>query len=798
VVPSVVLALVIAGIALAGFGAVASFAFFAADLPAPEDLARDPLAQTTNVYDREGTTLLYQFEVERREVVPLADVPQLVIDATVSAEDKSFWTNPGVDIFSIVRAVRDDLLNQEVVSGASTITQQLVKQRIVGGEVSVTRKIKEAILAIQVTRTYSKEQILELYFNQIYYGNQAYGIKAAAQTYFGKADLSTLTLAESALLAGLPQSPSVLDPSKPDNVERAKERRAYVLGQMVDFGAITESEAAAADAEPVKVAGKQVTTIKAPHFVFQVRNQLTQILGGDESAVTRGGYRVTTTLDVKRQEIGERQVREWVEALHDSNVWNAALVSIDPRNGEVVSYVGSVDYYNRDDPRVQGQYDVAGIGERQPGSAFKMFNYVTALKKGATAATVVVDARTDFTGRADPARMGPASCGYCPENADLQYHGPVTMRQSIRESRNVPAVKFLDQYSGISDTIQTARDMGITANMDPTQLGLAFTLGSKEVKLVDMAAAYGVLANMGVRITPTYILKVEDSTGKVVWEHKDYEQKRVLDQGIAWLMNDILKDTTQPARNFIFGQWTNIGRPAALKTGTTDLLKDVYSVGYVPTLVTGVWMGNSNSEPMSARNFNSAMGPGQLWRDYMKEVLDGVPVTDWERPANIVQASVVVAPGAFGGYGSGLLPSNLSPFSTTEFFVRGTVPTQADNWWVEGCPGADGSRRVALKPQERAPGNVWQKYTDHWIRAANAGAHNYGRYSWNLTSSEPCPTFSPSPSPSPSPSASPSPSTGFTPGPTVRPSGTPFVVPSLTLPPFPSGRTVAPTPTRTP
>jgi membrane peptidoglycan carboxypeptidase len=796
VVPSVVLALVIAGIALAGFGAVASFAFFAADLPAPEDLARDPLAQTTNVYDREGTTLLYQFEVERREVVPLTDVPQVVVDATVSAEDKTFWTNPGVDIFSIVRAVRDDLFNQEVVSGASTITQQLVKQRIVGGEVSITRKIKEAILAIQVTRTYSKEQILELYFNQIYYGNQAYGIKAAAQTYFGKADLATLTVAESALLAGLPQSPSVLDPSQPDNIERAKERRAYVLGQMVDFGAITESVAAAADAEPIKVAGKQVTTIKAPHFVFQVRKQLTQILGGDESAVTRGGYRVTTTLDSKKQEIAERQVREWVEALHDSNVWNAALVSIDPRNGEVLSYVGSVDYYNREDPRVQGQYDVAGIGERQPGSAFKMFNYVTALKKGATAATVVVDARTDFTGRADPGRMNPSACGYCPENADLQYHGPVTMRQAIRESRNVPAVKFLDQYSGIADTIQTARDMGITANMDPTQLGLAFTLGSKEVKLVDMAGAYGVLANMGVRVTPTYILKVEDASGKVVWEHKDYEQKRVLDQGVAWIMNDILKDTTQPSRDFIFGQWTNIGRPAALKTGTTDLLKDVYSVGYVPTLVTGVWMGNSNSEPMSARNFNSAMGPGQLWRDYMKEVLDGVPVSDWERPANIVQASIVAAPGAFGGYGSGLLPSNLSPFSMTEFFVRGTVPTQADNWWVEGCPGADGTRRVALKPQERAPGNVWQKYTDAWIRAANAGVHNYGRYSWNLIGSEACPTFSPSPSPSPS--ASPSPSTGFTPGPTVRPSGTPFVVPSLTLPPFPSGRTVAPSPTRTP
>jgi membrane peptidoglycan carboxypeptidase len=790
VVPPIVLAFAIALLALAGFGAVTAFAFFASDLPSPEDLARDPLAQTTNVFDRDGKTLLYQFEVERREVVSLSSVPQLVVDATIAAEDKSFWTNPGVDIFGILRAVRDDIFHRDVVSGASTITQQLVKQRIVGGEVSLSRKIKEAILAVQVTRTYSKEQILELYFNQIYYGNQAYGIKAAAKSYFGKSDLSTLTVAESALLAGLPQSPSVLDPSQPGNVERAKERRSYVLDQMVDFGAITASQRDVANAEPLKVAGPQVTTITAPHFVFQVRNQLAQILGGDESAVTRGGFKVTTTLDTKRQEAAERQVKDSVESLHSKNVWNAAMVSIDPRTGEILAYVGSVDYYNRDDPRVQGQYDSAGIAQRQPGSSFKMFNYVTALKKGATAATVVVDARTDFTGRADPTRMSPAACGYCPENADLQYHGPVTMRQAIRESRNVPAVKFLSQYSGIEDTIQTAHDMGITANIDPNTTGLSLTLGAKEVKLVDMASAYGVLANLGVRVTPTYILKVEDSRGKVIWEHKDYEQKRVVDAGVAWIMTDILKDTTQPSRDFIFGTWTNIGRPAALKTGTTDNLKDVYSVGFVPGLVTGVWMGNANGDPMSSRDFSSAMGPGVLWRDYMKEVLDGVPVADWERPANVVQGTVVSAPGAFGGYGSGLLPSNLSPFSTTEWFVKGTVPTQVDNWWIAGCPGPDGTAKIALKPQERAPGNVWQKYTEQWIKGANAGLYNYGRYSWNLVGSDPCASASPSPSPSPSPA--------FTPGQTVKPSGTPFVIPSLTLPPFPSGRTVAPTPTRTP
>src|SRR3989454_8054724 len=769
--PSGLFALIIATGALLLLGAGAAVAFFTEDLPTPQDLARDPLPQSTKVYDRTGTQLLYQFSEENRELVGYEDIPQVLIDATVAAEDKTFFSNPGVDVLGIVRAVFADVTGRTSgQGGASTITQQLVKQRIVGSEVSLKRKIREAILAIEVTNTYSKHQILELYFNQIYYGNQAYGVKAAAQTYFGKADLSKLTLAEAALLAGLPQAPSVLDPTQADNVDRAAERRAYVLGQMVDNGTITQAESDAASAEEIKVAGPPVATIKAPHFVFQVRNQLAQILGGDEAAVSRGGYRVTTTLDMKTQEIGERQVREWVDLLHNRNVWNAALVSIDPRTGEVLTYVGSVDYNNRDDPRVQGQFDVAGIGLRQPGSSFKMFNYVTALKKGATAATVVVDARTDFTGKADPTRMSATACGYCPENADLQYHGPVTMRQAIRESRNVPAVRFLAEYSGIEETIQTAHELGITTDIDPTKVGLSLTLGAREVHLVDMASAYGVLANMGVRITPTYILKVEDARGKVVWEHKDYEQKRVLDQGIAWIMTDILKDTTQPSRDFIFGSWTNIGRVAALKTGTTDNLKDVYSVGYVPTLVTGVWMGNSNGDPMSHNDFSSAMGPGQLWRDYMKEALADTPASDWPRPSNVVSATVVSAPGAFGGYGSGLLPSSLSPFSTTEWFIKGTEPARNDDWFVAGCQLPDGSRKVAMKIQDiRAPAG-FQRYTDQWIRDAIVGRHTYGRYTWNLVSPDPCPTPSPTPTPPPFPTRSvptPSPFYGFpTPTPT--------------------------------
>ena len=773
--PPVVVALLIAVLALPLVGGLVAFAYFSRDLPSAEDIGKEPLPQSTKVYDRDGKELLYQFEEERRDLVKYAEVPQVLIDATIAAEDHSFFTNLGVDIGGIARAAFADLTRRGTgQGGASTITQQLVKLRLIGSENSITRKIKEAILAVEVTRTYSKEQILELYFNQIYYGNGAYGVKAAAATYFGVSDLKQLTLAQAALLAGLPQSPSILDPSKVANVERAKARRAYVLDQMASIDTITPAQQAAADAEPIKTIGAQVATIKAPHFVFQVRNQLTDILGGDEGAVTRGGFKVTTTLDWRIQQTAERQVKDSVERLHGSNVWNAALVSLDTRSGEVLAYVGSADYNARTDPKIQGQFDVAGIGVRQPGSSFKMFNYLTALKKGATAATVVVDARTNFGG------------GYRPENADLQYHGPVTMRQAIRESRNIPAIKFLQQYSGIEDTIQTAHDMGITTEIDPSTVGLSLTLGAKEVKLLDMASSYGTLANLGVRTAPTFILKVEDSHGKVIWEHKDYEQKRAVDAATAYVLVDILKDTTQPDRDFIFGSFTNIGRPAGLKTGTTDNLKDVYAVGFTPTLVTGVWMGNSNGEAM--HGISSALGPGILWREYMKEILNGFPATDWQRPPNIVEANVVVAPGAYGGYGSGLLPSNLTPFSSREIFVKGTEPRKVDDWYTAGCVSADGSQKVAMEIKEVGPAS-WKPDRDRWIREAMAGGHTYGRYTWNLRLDGACPSVSPSPSASSTPSPTP-PRPSVTLPPIITPT-----VPPITLPPSPRP---TPAPTRTP
>jgi membrane peptidoglycan carboxypeptidase len=751
----------------------AAYAYVRKDLPAVEEFGRDPLPLATQIYARDGTTLLFEFAEERREATRLEEVPRSIIDATIAAEDKSFWTNPGVDLGGIARAAVRNILQRdgdERPQGASTITQQLVKQRLVGSELSLTRKVKEAILAVEVSRHYSKEQVLELYLNQIYYGNRAYGLKAAARAYFGTTDLSTLTLAQSALLAGLPQAPSILDPSKPENQERAKDRRSYVLAQMVETGAITEEDRSRAEAEPIALKAAPPTNIRAPHFVFRVKDELARIVGG-EAQVMRGGYRVVTTLDWPKQEEAERQVARWVQELRARNVGNAALVSIDPRTGEVLAYVGSVDYRS-DDAKAQGKFDVAGFGERQPGSAFKLFTYLTALQRGATPATVVVDARTDFS-------------GYRPENADLEYHGPLTMRQAIRESRNVPAVKFLQHYAGIEETIKTAQALGLTANFERANAGLSLTLGSVPVTLVEMTGAFGAVATLGERIPPRLIAEIRDPNGNVV-PVGEPRKERVLSPEVAWLMTDMLKDTTDPSRSHVFGSWTNIGRPAALKTGTTDDLKDVYSVGYTPQLVTGVWMGNSDGSAMNAQGFFSAMGPGQLWRDYMKTVLTNVPVEDWPRPAGIVAADVVVAPGALGGYGSGLLPSRATPWSSTELFVRGSAPNRPDDWFEEPCSAAAtaGARpRGAVMVVKEAGPEGWRRDRETWVREAMAGRHNYGRFPWSsmLSRGEPCPT----PSPTPSPTASPVPSP--TPAPTPTPRMTPTATPTRTPPPTPRG-----------
>src|SRR5213592_2173416 len=690
-------AVLLAGGGFVGFAVIATLGYFAADLPAAHDLATVPIPLTTHLYDRTGEHLLYTLADERRDLIAIDAVPKRMQDATISIEDKTFWSNPGVDIGGIARAMQANSASGRITQGGSTITQQLIKTRLLGDDPTFTRKIKEAILAVEATRTFSKKQILEMYFNQIYYGNQAYGLKAAAATYFGVTDLNQLTLGQMALLAGLPQAPSDYDPIQ--NMAGAKARRALVLDAMVENGYATAAEAEAAKNEAIEV--KPVTTsLYAPHFTFRVREQLVQVLG--EKAAYRGGYDVYTSLDWNMQQLAEKEVRQHVDALKGNNVNNAALITMDPTTGEILAYVGSYDYYMHT-PQVQGDYDHAGIAYRQPGSTFKLFTYLTGmLKAGMTASTQLYDIQfnmPDGTGKS-----------YSPKDATKEQHGPLTIRQALRESLNLPALQ-VTRTVGVDAIIDTVHQLGIDRDWDRSQLGLSFGIGAGEMRLIDMASAYQVIANLGVRVEPTMIYKILDPNGKVVRDYSKPEGRRVLDQRTAWVFDDILKDNTNPQGSFVFGPWTNIGRPAALKTGTTDNLQDVLAIGWTPQRLTAIWMGNSDNSEM--RGISSALGPGVLWRDYMKTVVGALPPDWYPRPDGIVDKTVCVNPVLLGGNGSGLLPG-------------------------PNCPGTF---------KFTAPFADWQGAYNAWASGAVSGRFSYGRFFWTICGFVPKPSESPSPSP---------------------------------------------------
>jgi membrane peptidoglycan carboxypeptidase len=759
---------------LAATAAASMFSFFSADLPAAHDLETAPIPLSTFIYDRTGEHLLYRLEDERRELITLDLVPEKMQQATTAIEDKTFWTNPGIDLGGIIRAAQANAQRGAITQGGSTITQQLIKTRLLGDEPTFTRKIKEAILAIEATRIYPKKKILEMYFDQIYYGNQAYGIKAAAGTYFGLGDLNQLTLAQMALLAGLPQAPSQYDPVQ--NPQAAVERRAAVLDAMLENGYITQEQADAAKAEKIEV--KQVTSpILAPHFVFRVREQLATLFG--EKAAYQGGYRVYTSLDWNMQQLAEKEVREHVASLKGSNVNNASMITMDPTNGEILAYVGSIDYYNNS-PKVRGDYDSAGIALRQPGSTFKIFTYLAGMQKaGLTASTILND--IDFCMSDGSAQK------WCPHNAPNNgfsvQNGPVTLRQALRESLNMPALS-VGRMVGVDAMMEMVQQLGIRRDWgDRSRYGLSFAIGAGELRLIDMVSAYQTVANMGVRVEPTFIDHILDSRGNMVKDFSKPEGRRVLDAGIAYVFADILKDNTDPNGSWLFGPWTSIGRPAGLKTGTTDNLQDVWAVGFTPQRLTGIWMGNADNSQMFG--ISSAIGPGVLWRDYMKTVVGGLPAVWYEKPSNVVNVTVCVNPALMGGNGSGLLPGPQCPssFRKSEVFVKGTEPKVDDrSVYVNGC-----YRLIAHFPD-------WQPYANTW--AANAGKLSGGRFGGVCGTGAPA-SASPSVSPGGVPSPSGPPRSG-TPAPTLPPgqrTPTPTVQPTGLLPtPLPTIiKTPAPT-----
>ena len=655
---------------------------YAKNLPEPEKVSQQAATQfkTTKIYDRTGKVLLYElFDPTggNRTNVALDKISPNLINATIALEDKTFWTNEGVDYTGMVRAVYN-MLRGQPLQGASTLTQQLVKKVIIPeretkSRTNVELKIQETIMAREISQKYSKQQILEWYLNTIYYGNFAYGIEAASEAYFGK-HAKDLTLNEAATLAAIPQYPA-LNPL--DNPEIAKERRDIALDRMVAEGYITERQAEDAKKQDIQVFQKRFD-IKAPHFVFYVRRYLEDKYGPD--AVNKGGWTVITSLDYdiqsKAEEIARNQIAKLTE--EKRNVTNASVVVMKPTTGEISAMVGSVDYFDRD---IDGQVNIA-ISDRQPGSSFKLFSYLQAFEAGAadgtklSPASVVYDVRTAFEDPPNPP--------YVPENYDRKYHGPVRLRTALASSYNIPAVKVLDMV-GIKNVLNLAHRMGITT-LDKNY-GLALTLGGGEVKLLDQTYAYSVVANGGVmagqpvppeeqregfrKLDPVSVLKVTDADGKVLEEYKQPGTERVVSEQAAYLITDVLSDNNARAPAFGLNSVLKMSRPAAVKTGTTSSWRDNWTLGYTPDYVTGVWVGNADNSEME--HISGITGAAPIWHDVMEYIHRNLPVTEFVEPPDITRIPVCLA--------SGLLPTKECPQVVREVFKKGNEPTQPDNIW---------------------------------------------------------------------------------------------------------------------
>jgi 1A family penicillin-binding protein len=663
--------------------AVAMWLFYeySADLPDPEQLSRHHPFETTRIYARDGQTLLFELvdpTAGRRTVVPFQRIPRALKDATVAVEDAGFYTNPGVDLRGIVRAV---WLNsrQECAadadcapaSGGSTITQQLVRGVLLpsgeGSSVTYERKLREAILAYQVSREYSKDQILSAYLNEVYYGNQAYGVEAAAQGYFGK-HVWELSLAEASLIAGLPQSPTVLNPFT--NLEGAKERQRITLNQMVKNGYVTPQQAIDAFNAPLNLV-QPASDIQAPHFVFYVRELLEQRYGPD--ALYRGGLRVVTTLDPRWQAEAQRIAAQRIAELAPRNATNAAVMMMAP-DGQILAMLGSADYNN---PAIDGQVNVA-LSPRQPGSALKPIVYAAALQRGWTPATVIWDTPVSYPG----ADGGPP---YEPLNYDNSFHGPMRLRMALANSLNIPAVKALE-YVGVNNFVELAHAMGITTLNDPAAYGLPMALGSNEVRLLDLTAAYNTFSNGGRYRTPLALLKVTNSRGEVLESFAPAPGRQALGpkgEQIAYLITSILSDNE--ARQFMFGAGNVMempdGRPVAAKTGTSNEWRDSWAIGYTPDITVGVWVGNSNNTPME--EVAGSNGAGLIWRDVMLSYNADKPARPFAQPPGVVQLEVCADTGG--------LASPTCPRPIPELFVEGTPPPAADIGSVTVQVAGDGS-----------------------------------------------------------------------------------------------------------
>lgn len=643
---------VVAGLLLVGI----LFAWYAKDLPRPDKVRRVE-GLSIEVLDREGVNLYDIFEDENRKPVDFATLPEHLKNATIAVEDKDFYTHQGVSTTGIARSVVNIVLFGNI-QGGSTLTQQLVKNVLLTSERTLPRKIKEAILAIQIERKYDKDQILQMYLNEAPYGGTAVGVESASQYYFAK-PASELTLIESVILAGLPQSPTRYSPftgGEDAYVWRAEQ----VLRRMREDGYITkeQEEEVKTQLPEVEFAGGE-EGLKAPHFVAYVREQLIEKFGDD--VVETGGLTVTTTLDWELQQEAQEIVREEIEEVANLDVSNGAAVVMDPKTGEILAMIGSKDYAATDSGGYK--FNVAVQGLRQPGSTMKPITYAAAFAKGYTASTLLFDVVTTYPG-------GTGQKDYVPKNYDLKYRGPTHLRYALGNSVNTIAVK-VSALVGVEEVLDLAYNMGLST-LEPTaenlsRFGLSLTLGGGEVTLLDLTSAFGVFAAGGERVEPVAILKVVDSGGKTLFEYKPPKPKRVLDEGIAYIISDILSDND--ARKAVFGPNSYLvipGHSVAVKTGTTDDKRDNWTVGYSQSVVVGVWVGNNDNSPMHPSLASGVTGAAPIWNRIIKAALDGKSNEPFEKPSSIVEMEI----DALGG---GLPVEGQA--TRTEVYIKGTEPT---------------------------------------------------------------------------------------------------------------------------
>lgn len=592
----------------------------ARELPSPDRLSDTGSPLTTEFYDRNGTLLYKLYEGKNRSLIKLEELPEHLKQATIAIEDKHFYNHSGVDIFGIARAVKA-YVQDEQVQGGSTITQQLIKNTLLTPDRTFERKAKEVVLAFWTERLFSKEQILQMYFNEVPYGGPAWGIAAASSVYFDKKP-SELTLSESAFLAGLPASPTTYSPYG-NNPELGKERQKEVLRRMVEDEYITQSQADEAAKEELAIKPPN-NSIQAPHFVMYVRETLAKKYG--ERTVSQGGLKVTTTIDLDVQNMAESVVAEEVTKLSHLDVGNGAAMITDAKNGQILAMVGSKDYYA---PKI-GNYNVT-TALRQPGSSIKPITYATGFKQGYSPGTILLDVPVVFKNAWET---------YAPVNYDGAFHGPVSIRTALGSSYNIPAVKML-KIVGIENMIQTAQEMGITTFQDPDRYGLSLTLGGGEVKLIDMMSVYTVFSQNGTKYPIQPVLKIVDAKGETLEDNSNPEGRKVLSPGIAFMISDILSDNRARTPAFGPNSLLNIpGHTVAVKTGTTDNKKDNWTFGYTPEFVIGVWVGNNDGRPMNPSLTSGVTGAAPIWNKLMANILAGRENVAFERPVDLNTASV--------------------------------------------------------------------------------------------------------------------------------------------------------------